>query len=96
MWTMYLWLIGWLSGNVKLGLIWGSPMHYSVFVLVCCAFCILGNVLLTFLEELHPHLVNVEGGGVSTAQLTERPTEPSISRKCASPPASHLALTCSH
>ena len=53
----------WLSRNVKLGLIWGSLMHYGVFVLVCCAFCMLGNVLLTFLEELHLHLVKVEGRG---------------------------------
>ena len=28
----------WLSGNVKLGLIWGSVVHCDVFVLVCCAF----------------------------------------------------------
>ena len=71
----------WLSGNVKLGLIWGSLMHSGVFVLLCCAFCMLGNVLLTILEELHLHLV--EGGvGIffSPAQLTERPTEPSMSR----------------
>ena len=31
----------WLSGNVKLGLIWGSVVHCDVFVLVCCAFCML-------------------------------------------------------
>ena len=37
----------WLSGNVKLGLIWGSLMQYGIIVLVCCAFCMLGNVLLT-------------------------------------------------
>ena len=33
----------WLSGNVKLGLIWGSVVHCDVFVLVCCAFCMLGT-----------------------------------------------------
>ena len=42
----------WLSGNVKLGLIWGSVVHCDVFVLVCCAFCMLGNVHLMFLEDL--------------------------------------------
>ena len=73
----------WLSGNVKLGLIWGSVVHCDVFVLVCCAFCMLGNVHLMFLEVLDTHLVKVQGGGVlflATAQLTERPTEPSLSR----------------
>ena len=55
----------WLNGDVKLRLIWGSLMHYGIFVLVCCAFCVLGNVLLTFLDELHLHLVKVEGGGFS-------------------------------
>ena len=34
----------WLSGNVKSGLIWGSVVQCNVFVLVCCAFCMLGNV----------------------------------------------------
>ena len=73
----------WLSGNVKLGLIWGSVVHCDVFVLVCCAFCMLGNVHLMFLEVLDTHLVKVQGGGVlflATAQLTERPIEPSLSR----------------
>ena len=74
----------WLSGNVKLGLIWGSIVHCDVFVLVCCAFCMLGNVHLLFLEVLDTHLVKVQGGGgyffLATAQLTERPTEPSLSR----------------
>ena len=53
----------WLSGNVKLGLIWGSVVHCDVFVLVCCAFCMLGNVHLMFLEVLNTHLVKVQGGG---------------------------------
>ena len=53
----------WLSGNVKLGLIWGSVLHCNVFVLVCCAFCMLGNVHLMFLEVLDTHLVKVQGGG---------------------------------
>ena len=53
----------WLSGNVKLGLIWGSFVHCDVFVLVCCAFCMLGNVHLMFLEVLDTHLVKVQGGG---------------------------------
>ena len=73
----------WLGGNVKLGLIWGSVVHCDVFVLVCCAFCMLGNVHLMFSEVLDTHLVKVQGGGVlflATAQLTERPTEPSLSR----------------
>ena len=73
----------WLSGNVKLGLNWGSVVHCDVFVLVCCAFCMLGNVHLMFLEVLDTHLVKVKGGGLlflATAQLTERPTEPSLSR----------------
>ena len=73
----------WLSGNVKLGLIWGSVVHCDVFVLVCCVFCMLGNVHLMFLEVLDTDLVKVQGGGVlflATAQLTERPTEPSLSR----------------
>ena len=38
----------WLSGNVKLGLIWGSFGHWDIFVLVCCAFCMLGNVHFMF------------------------------------------------
>ena len=50
----------WLSGNVKLGLIWGSNVHCDVFVLVCCAFCMLGNV---HLEVLDTHLFKVQGGG---------------------------------
>ena len=53
----------WLSGNVKLGLIWGSVVHCDVFVLVCCAFCMLGNVHLMFLEVLDTHFVKVQGGG---------------------------------
>ena len=53
----------WLSGNVKLGLIWGSVVHCDVFVLVCCAFCMLGGVHLMFLEVLDTHLVEVQGGG---------------------------------
>ena len=53
----------WLSGNVKLGLIWGSVVHCDVFVLVCCAFCMLGNVHLMFLEVSDTHLVKVQGGG---------------------------------
>ena len=53
----------WLSGNGKLGLIWGSVVHCDVFVLVCCAFCMLGNVHLMFLEVLDTHLVKVQGGG---------------------------------
>ena len=53
----------WLSGNVKLGLIWGSVVHCDVFVLVCCAFCMLGSVHLMFLEVLDTHLVEVQGGG---------------------------------
>ena len=52
----------WLSGNVKLGLIWGSVVHCDVFVLVCCVFCMLGNVHLMFLEVLDTHLVRVQGG----------------------------------
>ena len=73
----------WLSGNVKLGLIWGSVVRGDIFVLVRCAFCMLGNVHLMFLEVLDAHLVQVQGGGgtfLATAQLTERPTEPSLSR----------------
>ena len=74
----------WLSGNVKLGLIWGSFVHCDVFVLVCCAFCVLGNVHLMFFEVLDTHLVKVQGEGghffLVTAQLTERPIEPSLSR----------------
>ena len=53
----------WLSGNVKLGLIWGSVVHCDVFVLVCCGFCMLGNVHLIFLEVLDTHLVKVQRGG---------------------------------
>ena len=53
----------WLSGNVKLGLIWGSVVHCDVFVLVCCAFCMPGNVHLMFLEVLDTQLVKVQGGG---------------------------------
>ena len=63
----------WLSENVKLGLIWGSVVHCDVFVLVCCDFCMLGNVHLLFLEVLDTHLVKVQRGGVlflATAQLT--------------------------
>ena len=53
----------WLSGNVKLGLIWGSFVHCDVFVLVRCAFCMLGNVHLLFLEVLDTHLVKFHRGG---------------------------------
>ena len=53
----------WLSGNVKLGLSWGSIVHCDVFVLLCCAFCMLGNVHLLFLEISDTHLVKVQGGG---------------------------------
>ena len=53
----------WVSGNVKLGLIGGSFVHCDVFVLVCCAFCMLGNVHSMFLEVLDTHLVKVQGGG---------------------------------
>ena len=53
----------WLSGNVKLGLIWDSVVHCDVLVLVCCALCMLGNVHLMFLEVLDTHLVKVQGGG---------------------------------
>ena len=74
----------WLSGNVKLGLMWGSVVHWDVFVLVCCAFCMLGNVHLLFLEVFRYSLgQGSKGGGVlflATAQLAERPTEPSPSR----------------
>ena len=58
-------------------------MHCDVFVLVCYAFCMLGNVHLLFLEVLDTDLVKVQKGGVLflvTAQLTERLTEPSLSR----------------
>ena len=48
---------------MKLGLIWGSVVHCDVFVLVCCAFCMLGNVHLLFLEDLDSHLVKVQRGG---------------------------------
>ena len=48
---------------MKLGLIWGSVVHCDLFVLVCCAFCMLGNVHLMFLEVLDTHLVKVQGGG---------------------------------
>ena len=68
---------------MKLGLIWGSVGHCDVFVLVCGAFCMLGNVRLMFLEVLDTHLVKVQGGGLlflATAQLTERPIVPSLSR----------------
>ena len=67
---------------MKLGLIWDPVVHCDVFVLVCCAFCMLGNVHLMFLEVLDTHLVKVQGVGVlflATAQLTERPTNPSRS-----------------
>ena len=53
----------WLSGNVTLGLIWGSVVHCNVFVLVCCAFCMLGSVHLMFLEVSDTYLVKVQGGG---------------------------------
>ena len=53
----------WLGGNVRLGLIGGSVVHCDVFVLVCCAFCILRNVHLMVLEDLDTHLVKVQGGG---------------------------------
>ena len=53
----------WLSGNVKLGLNWGLVVPCDVFVLVCCAFCMLGNVHLLFLEVLDTHLVKVQRWG---------------------------------
>ena len=49
-----------------------------------------------FLEVLDSHLVKVQGGGIIfsvTAQLTERPTDPSLSRHQAGSLSSHLALT---
>ena len=52
-----------LSGNVKLGLIWGSAVHCDVLVLVCCVFCMPSDVYLLFLEVLDTHLVKVQGGG---------------------------------
>ena len=52
----------WLSGNVKLGLFSGSVVHCDVFVLVCCAFCMLGNVHLMVLEVLDTHLVKFQRG----------------------------------
>ena len=51
---------------MKLGLIWGSFVHCDVFVLVCCAFYMLGNVHLMFLEVLGTRLVKVQGGGGGT------------------------------
>ena len=48
---------------MKLGLIWGSVVHCDVFVLVCCAFCVLGDEHLPFLEVLDTHLVKVQRGG---------------------------------
>ena len=68
---------------MKLGLSCGSVVYCDVFVLLCCAFCMLGNVHLMLLELLDFHLVKVQGRGVlflATASLTERPTEPSMSR----------------
>ena len=53
---------------MKLGLIWGSVVHCDVFVLVCCAFCMLGSVHLTFLEVLDTHLVKVQGVGCNTVR----------------------------
>ena len=53
----------WLSGNVKLGLIWGSAVHCDVFELVCCVVCMLGNVHFMLLEILDAHLVKVQEGG---------------------------------
>ena len=45
-------------------LTWGSVMHCNVFVLVCCAFCMLSNMfLMFFLEDLDTHLVKNQGGG---------------------------------
>ena len=73
----------WLSGNVKLGLIGSSVVHCDVCVLVCCAFCMLGNVHLMFLGVLDTQLVKVEGGRVlflATAHLSERPIESALSR----------------
>ena len=55
----------WLSENVKLGLIWGSVVHCDVFVLVCCAFCVLGNVHFMLLEVSDTQFVKVQGGGYS-------------------------------
>ena len=56
----------WLSGNVKLGLVWGLVMHCDVSVLVCCVFYMLSNVFLMFLEDLNTHFVQVQGGGGGT------------------------------
>ena len=52
----------WLGGNVKLGLILGSVVHCDVVVLVCCAFCMLGNVHVMFLEVSDTHMVKAQGG----------------------------------
>ena len=80
---MYLRAHWWPSGNVQLWLIWSTFMHCDVFVLVCCAVCMLSNVFFMCLEDLDTHLVKVQGGGVLflvMAQLTERAIEPSLSR----------------
>ena len=65
----------WLSGNVKLGLIWGAAMHCDVLVLVCFAFGMLSNVLFMFLEALDTPLIKVQGGVLFlvVAQLTKYP-----------------------
>ena len=55
-------------------------MHYGVFVRVCCAFCMLGNVLLAFLKNYTFNWLKLKGGGGSKAQLFEHPTAPSIGR----------------
>ena len=61
--TLYLLLTGGSVEIVKLGLIWGLIVHCDVFILVCCAFCMLGNVHSMFLEVLDTNLVKVQGGG---------------------------------
>ena len=53
----------WLSGHVKWGLIRGSVVRCDVFVLVCCAVCMRGNVHFMFLEGLDTRLVKVQGAG---------------------------------
>ena len=71
-------------------------MHCDVFVLVCCAFCMLRHVHSMFLEVLDTHLVRVQGGGLlfmAIPQLIERPIELSLSRHRAGSLSSHLALT---
>ena len=61
---------------MKLRLIWGSLSHSGVFVLVCCAFCMLSNVFLMFLEDLDTHLVKARGGGRSRTLYATPPSPP--------------------